>query len=107
MTNRSSSPPAAALRPMLGRVVDAAFSRATATVVGSTLVAIGGGLATTIFVPGHDGLDEAFLGGLVVAAIWPVAILWILFAPTAPRAWRRGMLSALVLLGASAARLVL
>ncbi|MEO1084280.1 MAG: hypothetical protein AAFY88_08560, partial [Acidobacteriota bacterium] len=67
------------------------------------MIAFGLGLAVTLFVPGHDGLDEAFLGGLILAAAWPVATLWVLFAPDSRRAWLRGLVTATALIGASAA----
>ncbi|MEM1182631.1 MAG: hypothetical protein AAGM22_30070 [Acidobacteriota bacterium] len=78
-----------------------------AALVGGTLIAVGVGLVTTIFVPGHDGLDEAFLGGLALAGAWPIAMLWVLFAPTTRSAWLRGLAPAIVLLAASAAGLFL
>ncbi|MEM9556057.1 MAG: hypothetical protein AAGC60_17505 [Acidobacteriota bacterium] len=91
------------------RAKTSGFSRGQtlAAALGGTLTAFAIGLAITIFVPGHDGLDEAFLGGLTLAGIWPVATLWILFAPTARRAWLRGLLPAVLLLAASAAGLLL
>ncbi|MEM8995404.1 MAG: hypothetical protein AAGF23_11495 [Acidobacteriota bacterium] len=78
-----------------------------AGLVCGTLIAFGVGLVVTLFVPGHDGLDEAFLGGLVLAAAWPVATLWVLFAPDGRGAWLRGLLAALALLGAAGAGLML
>ncbi len=100
----TAEPSARATSPKAGGLT---FGHVVATLLGGTLIAFGSGLAVTIFLPGYDGLDEAFFGGLTLAAVWPVANLWILFAPNARRAWLRGLLPAVVLIGVSAAGLLL
>ena len=81
--------------------------RVAAALIGGTLLSWVLGLAVTIYVPGHDGLDEAFLGGLALVSAWPIAILWTLFATTTWRAWRRVLIPTLLLLVASVAGLLL
>ncbi|MEM6793582.1 MAG: hypothetical protein AAF725_06340 [Acidobacteriota bacterium] len=85
-----------------------AISPATgsAALVGGTVLAFLVGLAVTVFVPGHDGLDEAFLGGLAVLVTWPIAILWILFATSGRAAWKRVLVPGAFLLVADLAGLL-
>ncbi|MEM7483267.1 MAG: hypothetical protein AAF481_19035 [Acidobacteriota bacterium] len=68
------------------------LGRITAGVIGGTLLAFAASVAVTIYVPGHDGLDQAFLGGMVLTLIWPLSILWILFAQSGLRAWARALI---------------
>ncbi|MEM7586963.1 MAG: hypothetical protein AAF560_26465 [Acidobacteriota bacterium] len=65
--------------------------RITAALIGGSLLAFAAAVSITIYVPGFDGLDQAFLGGLALVLIWPMAMLWILFARTGWKAWRRAL----------------
>ena len=65
------------------------WGRVTAALIGGSLLSFAVAVAVTIYVPGFDGLDQAFMGGLILVAIWPPIMLWVLFARTGWRAWKR------------------
>ncbi len=73
------------------------LGRVVASIVCGTLGSLLLGLAITIFVPGYDGLDEAFMGGLFFLLAWPIAVLWILFSRSSRHAWARGLVPVVVL----------
>ncbi|MEM6453692.1 MAG: hypothetical protein AAF772_01220 [Acidobacteriota bacterium] len=72
--------------------------RAAAALIGGSLLSFVFGFCVTIYVPGADGLDEAFLGGLSLVVIWPAVMLWILFAHSTRQAWLRALVPFVVLL---------
>ncbi|MEM7246506.1 MAG: hypothetical protein AAF533_14235 [Acidobacteriota bacterium] len=72
--------------------------RLPAALVGGTLLAFTLGAAASIHAPGHDGLDQAMQGGLLLVLVWPVAMLWALLAPSRGAAWKRVLLPAAVFL---------
>ena len=72
--------------------------RISAALIGGSVLSFAIGVAMTIYLPGFDGLDEAFYGGLGLVLIWPVVMLWVLFARTGWRAWRRVLIPLLIFL---------
>ncbi|MEM8964536.1 MAG: hypothetical protein AAGD38_23820 [Acidobacteriota bacterium] len=81
--------------------------RVAAALIGGSFLSFAIGLFVTIYIPGFDGLDEAFLGGLSLVVIWPVVMLWVLFATTAWRAWKRALIPFLIILAFNVAGLLL
>ena len=65
------------------------WGRVTAALIGGSLLSFAVAVSITIYVPGFDGLDQAFLGGLSLVAIWPLIMLWVLFARSGWLAWKR------------------
>ncbi|MDA8018234.1 MAG: hypothetical protein MPN21_12380 [Thermoanaerobaculia bacterium] len=63
--------------------------RISAAVIGGTVLAFAVGVFVTIYMPGFDGLDQAFMGGLVLVLAWPSIMLWVLFARSGGKAWVR------------------
>ncbi|MEM1205865.1 MAG: hypothetical protein AAGN66_21725 [Acidobacteriota bacterium] len=81
--------------------------RISASLIGGSLLAFSIGLFVTIYVPGYDGLDEAFLGGLALVLLWPVLMLWALFARTTAWAWGRVLVPTVLILTMSVVGLLL
>ena len=81
--------------------------RVAAAIVGGSLLSFALGLCVTIYVPGQDGLDEAFMGGLALVVVWPIAMLWILFAHSAWGAWKRALIPLALLIALDVAGLML
>ena len=81
--------------------------RIVAALIGGSLLAFAAGLSVTIYVPGFDGLDQAFMGGLSLVLIWPPIMLWVLFAGSTGRAWRRVLNPLVLFIALDAAGLLL
>ncbi len=81
--------------------------RIIAALLGGAALSVLAGIAGTIYIPGFDGLDQAFTGGLILALVWPTAMLWILFARNGWRAWMRVLVPLAALLALDIAGLAL
>lgn len=81
--------------------------RIAAALLGGSLLAFAMGVSVTIYVPGFDGLDQAFMGGLSLVVIWPSVMLWILFANSTGRAWKRVLTPLVLFVALDAAGLLL
>ena len=81
--------------------------RVAAALIGGSLLAFAASVSVTIYVPGFDGLDEAFLGGLTLVAIWPLIMLWVLFARSGWHAWKRVLIPTAVFLALDVTGLLL
>ncbi|MEM9408840.1 MAG: hypothetical protein AAGA81_22610 [Acidobacteriota bacterium] len=77
--------------------------RISASLIGGFLVGVATGLVVTLWVPGYDGLDQALQGGLAATLAMPIGMIWILFARTGKRAWKRALISLVSLLLLAAA----
>ena len=83
------------------------MGRVAAALIGGTLLAFAVGVFVTIYVPGFDGLDEAFMGGLILVLVWPPIMLWALSARSTGKAWARVMIPAFMFIALDAAGLML
>ncbi|MEM7048799.1 MAG: hypothetical protein AAF604_04030 [Acidobacteriota bacterium] len=81
--------------------------RITASLLGGTLLSFAIAVAITIYMPGFDGLDQAFQGGLALVLIWPMVMLWILFATSTGRAWLRALVPLVLFVALDIAGLLL
>ena len=83
------------------------WGRVTAALIGGSILSFAVGVSVTIYVPGFDGLDQAFMGGLALVAIWPPIMLWALFARSGWRAWKRVLILVALFLAIDLAGLLL
>ncbi|MEM9291111.1 MAG: hypothetical protein AAGD01_05480 [Acidobacteriota bacterium] len=81
--------------------------QAAAALIGGTLLSFAMGVAITIFVPGQSGLDQALLGGFLLVFIWPLVMLWVLFAPTTGKSWLRALIPTVLFIALNAAGMLL
>lgn len=72
--------------------------RIAAAALGGTVLSFAIGVFFSVFYPGFDGLDQAFVGGLMLVFVWPLITLWVLFAGGTRAAWTRVLVPSVLLI---------